>query len=45
MDKLVYEAYPSGDGCFDEDEREVFLTAAKEAIARYWTEEEEVVKG
>ncbi len=28
----VYHAYPNGDGGFDDDEREEYLTAAVEAI-------------
>ena len=28
----VYEAYPNGDGGFDDDEREKYLTAAVQAI-------------
>lgn len=32
--KLVFEAYPEGDGIFEDHERERFLTAAKEAILK-----------
>lgn len=30
--KLLYSAEPKGDGCFDDDEREFYLNAAKQAI-------------
>lgn len=33
---LVYSASPSGEGIFDDDERDMYLSAAKEAIARYY---------
>lgn len=32
--KLVYMAHPKGDGIFDEDEEEGYLTAACEAIKK-----------
>ena len=31
-DETIYEAEPNGDGCFDDDEREKYLTEAKQAI-------------
>lgn len=33
--ELVYSARPNGDGVFEDDEREIYLSAAKEAIANY----------
>lgn len=30
--KIVYEAYPNGDGIFDDEEREKYLTEAVDAI-------------
>lgn len=30
--KTIYTAYPEGGGCFESDERDKYLTAAKEAI-------------
>lgn len=30
--ELLYEAEPRGDGCFEADERDFYLTRAKEAI-------------
>lgn len=35
--ELVYSAEPKGDGMFDDDEREMYLQIAKDAIAEYWT--------
>ena len=35
---MVYEASPSGDGIFDDDERAEQLEAAREAIADWWRE-------
>jgi hypothetical protein len=32
--KTIYEAYPKGDGCFMEEEREKFLNKAREAIKK-----------
>lgn len=37
--EVVYVARPKGDGTFDEDERDFYLTAAKDAIAKSWMEE------
>jgi hypothetical protein len=34
-DQLVYEANPSGDGIFDNDERHYYLDAAKKAIYQW----------
>ncbi len=34
-DETIYEAEPNGDGQFDDDERETYLTAAKEAIVQH----------
>src|SRR5712691_2594447 len=36
--EMVYEASPSGDGIFDDDERTEHLEAAREAIAEWWRE-------
>jgi plasmid stability protein len=36
--EMVYEASPSGDGFFDDDERGEYLEAAKAAIADWWRE-------
>jgi plasmid stability protein len=36
--EMVYEASPSGDGMFDDDERAEHLDAAREAIAEWWRE-------
>jgi hypothetical protein len=33
--KLVYRANPKGDGLFDDDEREEYLSAAKQAILNW----------
>lgn len=33
--ELVYSGEPCGDGRFEDDERNMYLSAAKEAIARY----------
>lgn len=35
---VVYAASPSGDGIFDDDERDRYLSAAKEAIAGYYSD-------
>lgn len=32
--EVLYSAYPIGDGCFDADERDEYLTAAAEAIEK-----------
>lgn len=37
--RTVYEACPSGDGSFDDDERDRYLTAAIQAIDLYYKEE------
>lgn len=34
--QLVYEAEPNGDGSFDNDEREKYLSEAKQAIADFY---------
>lgn len=31
--KTVYTAHPNGDGCFDDDERDIWLSEAKRRIA------------
>ena len=38
-DTVVYEASPKGDGIFDDDEREGFLTEAKKAIYKAMKED------
>lgn len=38
LGKIVYEAYPIGDGAFDDDERDNYLKAAKETIAAWWND-------
>ena len=35
--ETVYSAEPNGDGMFDDEEREMYLTCAKYAIAEYWS--------
>lgn len=32
--ELLYDANPDGDGCFEVEERDMYLTAAKNAIIR-----------
>ena len=34
--ECVYQAEPEGDGIFEDDERELYLDAAKQAIAQYY---------
>ena len=36
--EVVYEASPVGDGMFDDDERDMYLTEAIEAIDRYYND-------
>lgn len=33
--EIIYSGEPNGDGRFEDDERDMYLSAAKEAIARY----------
>jgi hypothetical protein len=40
LEELVYQAYPKGDGIFDDDEREFYLTEAIKAIQKYYGLEE-----
>lgn len=34
--ECVYHANPQGDGIFEDDEREMYLDAAKQAIVQYY---------
>jgi len=36
LDEMVYHAEPKGDGIFDNDEREFYLTEAIKAIQRHY---------
>lgn len=40
----VYQAEPKGDGIFEDDERELYLDAAKQAIVQYYNRTEYSVK-
>ena len=40
--ETIYEAYPKGDGIFDDSERDFYLSKAKDAIVRKLLEEGDV---
>jgi len=40
-DNIIYDAYPKGDGMFEDDERAYYINEAKKAIYKKLLEEEE----
>ena len=40
--ETVYMAFPKGDGAFEEEEREKYLSEAKKAIVKFYTSEDSI---